>query len=257
MFSFWCCSCTTGAEVCNEAADEEIVFRGAADANPLRSIPEQGLNVAPSGSSERVDAPEAATQEPGTEMPRVAEETGVEEDEEGPFTVNFEIMWGEKLGAVFDVLDLKTLRVLNVTDDGRIKRYNNFAPRHKRILPGYYIIEVNGKSGNGPDMVKELRRSRNCRLRVARKQEFSVTLEKSGPLCLDLQFGPQKDCLVIRRIGEGAVKAYNQEAGDEEPQIKVGDRILGVNSAQAPARTLLQSIRNNTELNMKLERPQR
>lgn len=254
MPGWWYCSCSTGAEVINEAADEETVFRGVTDVDHLELFPEPGLVATPSASSERLDASEVEA-----DLPRVAEEPAEEEeqeDEEGPFVVNLDMMWGERLGAVFDVLDMKTLRVLNILEEGRLKRYNDSAPRHKRILPGYFIVDVNGKNGRAEDMVKELRRSRIVRLRIARRQEFSVTLEKSGPLCLDLQYGPEKDCLVIRRIGEGVVRTYNQEASSEEPHIKVGDRILGVNSAQAPARTLLESIRNNRELTMKFERPQ-
>merc|ERR1712083_1118241 len=93
------------------------------------------------------------------------------------------------------------------------------------------------------------------RLRVARELKFSVTLQKSGPLCLDLQFEPESDNILIRKIGEGVVKAYNQRAPNDEQQIRVGDRILGVNHEQGKARTLLETIRGSTELTMKIGRP--
>lgn len=247
---FGCCYSAAAAGSVDEEAAAEVVF-GDSPLSRRRQSREADGDLAE--STPRSKVPEA----PLEVVKTAPEEREEEESDDGTFNVTLEMTPGERLGALLDVLDMKTLRIVEVRPDGRLRRHNMTAPEKKQVKPGYFIICVNGKSGKVEEMVKELRRSRTWRLRVARKQEFTVSIEKTGNLCLDLQFEPESDCIVIRRIGDGVVKAYNQTVPEDsaDHQIKAGDRILGVNDTQAPAKTLLETIRGNRDLTMKIGRP--
>jgi len=186
-----------------------------------------------------------------------AKEEAVDDDveDEGPFDVTLEMTPGERLGALLDVLDMKTLRVVEVRRTGRLRLYNARAEEHQRVLPGYFIVGVNGIDGGAAEMVEEMRRSRVWKLQVARSHEFTVPLEKTGPLRVDLQFEQDSDCIVVRKIGDiGVLKEYNDSA-DVEHRVRPGDRILGVNDNAGPAKTLLETLRSSTDLNLKIARP--
>jgi len=180
-----------------------------------------------------------------------------EEGGDGPFSITLEMTPGERLGALLDILDMKTLRVVELRREGRLRVHNARAKgRHLRVLPGYFIVEVNGVSGSAQRMVDEMRRSKIWKLQVARNHEFVVKIEKSGPLRMDLQFEKDSDCIVIRKIGDiGVVKEYNDSTTDREQQLRPGDRILDVNDTAGPASALLETIKNSTDLNLKIGRP--
>jgi len=215
------------------------------------SIPEvlePAANVAPAKQGEEEDAmADAAGQESDNEE--------FMESADDPFNVILEMTPGERLGAMLDVLDMKTLRVVQVRAQGRLSAHNLRATVDKQVQAGQYIVSVNGKSGKSEELVEEMRRSRTWRLRFAQKKEITVSIEKSGPLCLDLQFEKESDCIVIRKIGDGVVKEFNQRVEDEEQQVKVGDRITDVNGAGGTAREMLRAIRENTTLDLTIARP--
>jgi len=184
-----------------------------------------------------------------------AEESDEEDAADGTFNVTLHMTPGERLGALLDILDMKTLRVAEVRLEGRLRIHNLRATDNRKVLAGYHIVGVNGKSGKAEAMVDEMRRSRTWRLKVARKHEFTVTLEKTGHLCLDLQFEKESDCIVIRKVGEGVVHAYNERAEDADQKVRNGDRIVNVNGVAGPAKTMLQTIKENTDLTFKIARP--
>jgi len=191
-----------------------------------------------------------------------AEAAEADEDEEepskGPFDLTLEMVPGERLGALLDVLDLKTLRVKELRREGRLRTYNARAKEHRKVLAGSFVVAVNGTSGNAEEMIEEMRRSRIWKLRVAHKEDFTVELENTGHLCLDLQFEKESDCIVIRKIGDvGLVKKYNDGLADGEPQVKVGDRIISVNEVERQAADMIEVIQGDaTELKLRISRPQ-
>jgi len=261
---FWCC-CNSVEIAREEPETSEVTL---CHALPATTAKRQLTDEERTTAGERTPTSEASRTTPKAEaeveeqVKASEEEESVEEEEEeeevgaGPFEVTLDMIPGERLGALLDVLDLKTLRVVEVRRQGRLRTYNATAKQHKKVLPGYFIVEVNGVSGKAEDMVDAMRRTRIWRMKVARSQEFTVTVEKTDHLCLDLQFEKDSDCMVIRKIGDvGVVKKYNDSLPEGEPRVKPGDRIVDVNAAAGPAKTLLETIRGNTDLTMKIARP--
>lgn len=268
---FWCC-CNSGTEIARDdhSIDSEIILRdgqlpgrstaGVEDLPTLlrrQGEPKEEEEQAKLGIRTRRGSKQAASR--AVARAQEEEQQALEEEEEAeesPFDVTLEMTPGERLGALLDILDMKTLRVVELRREGRLRIHNLRAKANKKVKPGYFIVGVNGISGSAQTMVDEMRRSRTWKLQVARNHDFMVTLEKAGPLRLDLQFEKDSDCIVIRKVGEiGVVKEYNESmSSDAEKQIKPGDRILDVNGTAGPAKVLLETIRNSTELNLKIGR---
>jgi len=292
---FWCCcNSVTAEQVEYEAATTEIIPQRRAMSTPSPFDDRPVLDEEAEAEAEAEIDQEAATYQArgGASMPRLlgatrprvasraaskplkplscveaAEEAADEEEEDedetqpprpGPFDLTLEMVPGERLGALLDVLDLKTLRVKELRSEGRLRTYNARAQAHRQVLPGDFIVAVNGTSGGAEQMVEEMRRSRTWQLRVARKEEFIVELEKTGHLCLDLQFEKESDCIVIRKIGDvGSVKKYNEGLADGEPQVRVGDRIMAVNEVASRAADMIEVIQGEaTQLQLTISRPQ-
>jgi hypothetical protein len=260
----WCCYGTAIRET--EPADEEaniimsegiVASRAGKEGQPDGE--ESPVSVGSTEPSDSTPTDGAELESPDfrlrTRSPR-GSVSAAEPPSDGPFDVRLDMRVGERLGALLDILDLKTLRVVHVREEGRLKKYNDDAPAHKRVHPGFFIVQVNGKSGDVETMVDELQRTRVWKLKVARIYHFSVTLQKTGPLCLDLHFEPEGNCVVIRRIGDGVAKEHNNNVPEGGEQIQVGDRIYSVNGEVAPASQLLAKIRSSETVTLQLGRPQ-
>jgi len=263
---FWCCyNAVDMVDTATDEAGTSEVMHGDA---PLGSA-QRGLTEGPLPEDGRQDEvptslPEvlepSAEGAPKAEDPKAEDSKAQDSDDEdagdGPFSVTLRMNPGERLGALLDVLDMKTLRVVQVRQTGRIRTHNLQAAENRKVLPGYFIVSVNGKNGGAEALVAEMRRSRTWHMKVARKQEFTIKLEKTGPLCLDLQFEKDSDCMVIRKIGDGVVKEHNQTlAADSEQRVRVYDRILSVNGQGGPAKAMVQTIRSQTQLTLHISRP--
>jgi len=268
----WCCASTVdrteeadGAEVVNQTVytdGEEACLavvtqqQGSAAEAIGRGSPAKAASTP--GSKQEVFEEAHAEEASAWAAEQTTEAAAAEQPqaEDAPFDVTLEMHPGEKLGALLDVLDMKTLRVVSVKRNGHLQRYNNRVEPNKQVLAGYYIVSVNGKSGKVDDMVEELRHSRTWKLRIARKLQFTINVEKSKPLALDLQFEPESDCILVRKVGEsGLMSEYNQRAPDGDKQVLAGDRIIDVNQATGPAKTLLETLRSNRDLSLTIARP--
>jgi len=246
---FWCCN-VTPEDVRGATASTEVSFpnldlgaaqRQRGNAQQLLSDEERAAQLSPIVEFKTEEAEEVESEE---------------EDENGLFDVTLEMTPGERLGALLDVLDLKTLRIVMIREQGRLRNHNERAKDHKKVLPGYFIMSVNGKSGKAEKMVEEMRRTRTWRLKIARSFDFNYSFQKTRHLCLDLQFEKDSDCIVVRKIGDaGVVKAQNEKAADALQRVRVGDRIIDVNDTGGPAKRMLQRIKDNDDLTLKITRP--
>jgi len=262
---FWCCSGADTSIWEDAVGDEQATVVGTDGIQASRvgkredkSGDDSPASVESVGSTEGGDAsPTEQESSPKVVVEKPEKKEVVAEPvSSGTFDVRLDMRVGERLGALLDILDLKTLRVVHVREEGRLKKHNDDAPEHKRVHPGFFIVSVNGKSGDVEVMVDELQRTRIWKLKVARIYTFSVTLPKRGPLCLDLHFEPEGNCVVIRRIGDGAVKEYNNNLPEGAELIKVGDRIYAVNNEVSTASQLLAKIRaSGEEVALQLGRP--
>lgn len=265
MLSFlWCCSNVQEDGTYEEPESSDFVQSGGilASSSKLKKDEDSPTSVgstvaedaSPTDTEESAAVPEPAVvkEEAAPRRPSVNSQFA-----SGTFDIRLEMRVGERLGALLDILDLKTLRVVHIREEGRLRKHNNENPARKQVHEGCFIVSVNGKSGDVEVMVDELQRTRIWRMTVARLYKYSAALRKTGPLCLDLHFEPEGNCVVIRRIGEGMVKAYNEDLPEGAEAIKVGDRIYSVNGQSLTATQMLNEIRDaRDELSLELGRPQ-
>jgi len=256
---FWCCN-SVQEGIYEDPENADFVESGGilASGLPLKKDEDSPTSV---GSTVSADAstegeePEADVRTAETARGRVAP-LAKSQFNSGTFDIRLDMRVGERLGALLDILDLKTLRVVHIRQEGRLRKHNNESAARKQVHEGFFIVAVNGKSGDVEVMVDELQRTRIWRMTVARLYKYSATIRKTGPLCLDLHFEPEGECVVIRRIGDGVVKAYNQNLPEGAEEIKVGDRIYSVNGRVHTATQMLNAIREARDgLCLELGRP--
>lgn len=177
------------------------------------------------------------------------------------FTVTLEKSEKHKsVGLSIDRLDTRLLQVVNVPSDGLISAYNATASADRRILPGFFILSVNSTGGDVQSMITELRFSPRLTLEIAPKLEFDVTLKKGGtPLLVDLSYQPDSACLLVKKVGDGLLKAYNEAMADRSKRVRQGDRIMEVNGLRAEgdlgASKLVEMLKASDEVTLKVTRP--
>mmetsp|Transcript_51676 Transcript_51676/g.166258 ORF Transcript_51676/g.166258 Transcript_51676/m.166258 type:complete len:253 (-) Transcript_51676:59-817(-) len=242
----WCCgTCDDdgASAVSVEAAEQPRV----AMPEPLLRSP---YSEAPQGAELVVE--DCAGGEP------VVEDAVASEEDDGRIEVLLEKTDpGQSLGFTVDCLTSRALLVNSVVQGGLLDAYNTQAPADKRCHPGTYIVGVNNKSDGVTSMIREMQSADKVTLRLAPRAEFSVdiTKEVGSLLALNLHFLPGSNSLVVTEIGNGLIKEYNERAGDSDKVIKASDRIVEVNGHSGNAATLMEALRKNRELNLKLVHP--
>eukprot|EP00405_Crypthecodinium_cohnii_P043579 CAMPEP_0206572534 /NCGR_PEP_ID=MMETSP0325_2-20121206/28311_1 /ASSEMBLY_ACC=CAM_ASM_000347 /TAXON_ID=2866 /ORGANISM="Crypthecodinium cohnii, Strain Seligo" /LENGTH=237 /DNA_ID=CAMNT_0054076773 /DNA_START=40 /DNA_END=749 /DNA_ORIENTATION=+ len=155
------------------------------------------------------------------------------------------------LGWSLDVLDPRHLVVCRIITGQKtpLEEYNNTAPEAEQIREGDYIIGVNGMFEKSDKMSEVLRSSDTFDLTLCRPEHFEAKVTKNGSsLGLDLKYGPGGSSLLLEGIRDGALKTC-------APQVKVGDRIVGVNGVTGTPYVLMQAIQDSPVLNLKFARP--
>lgn len=105
-----------------------------------------------------------------------------------------------------------------------------------------------------PDMQRELQPpSESRRVRGPKVREWKIQIEKTGSLGLDI--GKDKTSMLIGRVSDGPVKAWNESEGRDPSEVVArGDRILEVNGARGDAAEILKTLSTATSLSISLSR---
>lgn len=165
--------------------------------------------------------------------------------------------WGFKA----DFADEKTIYVCEVREGSSpVEVYNWLAPGARRIRTGDYVVAVNGVNSASvsaddtevplvADALREAMRSLTVELQVVRPHLFTCKIPRHGQnLGLDLNFSHKSNSLVIVKVYEGAVLKH-------VPQVRSGDRILGVDGVEGSPEALLKQIRaSSDEVTLRLSR---
>lgn len=157
----------------------------------------------------------------------------------------------EAIGVNFDLCDGITMYVSRLRDDSDspAQRYNQKAPAEKRLLPGDYILEVNGVSGSSMKLAEEAKRSPKLTLKVRRSVLATHTVDRQDKaLGIDILFARNSAVLCIGQVLDGMIK----ESGAD---VKHGDRIVAVNGQGAGScQDLMEEMKKAAKLELTISR---
>lgn len=178
--------------------------------------------------------------------------------EESIFEAVLERMPAELWGIRADFADDKTLHICELTMDSDcpLVRYNVSEPR-RQIKRGDYFLSVNGTSREtlhprdklSSAFQQELT-SHFIEVQVCRPCVFEVKIRKGEQdLGLKLSYSNNGISLIIVDITDGAVRTA-------APEVKQGDRIVGVDGVEGTPFELLSAIRSaKDEVRLQISRP--
>lgn len=174
------------------------------------------------------------------------------------------LTWQESeqpLGLKADFADGKVIHVCRVTGDAGtvIAKYNASVGDEKKIKVGDYLMAINGVSHStvpasakvADALLEQLTTSKSATVKVSRPNLFTCKVEKNGqPMGLELAYSNNGTSLIVAQVAaNGAVQI-------SAPEVKEGDRIVGVGDVEGNPAELLRAIRDAGETMMlKMSRP--
>jgi len=139
---------------------------------------------------------------------------------------------------------------------GPFQFYNLNAEERNRVMPGYYIVAVNGLVGDSEELLKIMERDTSLNLLIRRSVELTIAVEKRSrrePLGLAFARNATHDNLLITEVSEGPVQAWN----DAQPGLAVhaGDRVIAIGGHRGKASDLRRRMRDLERFLMTVVRP--
>jgi len=164
----------------------------------------------------------------------------------------------EHHGLQYDELDGSTIYITSIRK-GPIAAYNEDEKWSQRVVPGLFIMSVNGVDGNSKAMVAELNGATEGALDLVlrRPRQWRVAIWASSAKEFGLEFSKKKlgNALLITKVVDasktisrgGATKlrrSVTQEWNAEQPDQKIcaGDRVIAVNGYKGKAAYLYKKI---------------
>mmetsp|Transcript_120080 Transcript_120080/g.346907 ORF Transcript_120080/g.346907 Transcript_120080/m.346907 type:complete len:229 (-) Transcript_120080:105-791(-) len=156
----------------------------------------------------------------------------------------------EKIGLRLELFDLSPAHIAEVEAGGAIARYNASVPEELRICRGDYIVSVNGKSLSS-QMAATFKSptSEALELRVKRPSLSTVTASRNGRRWgMMLKYDKNGASVLVTSLdADGALSL-------DGVGIRVGDRILSVNSKSGSVEQLLAELQVSDEVELILSR---
>lgn len=139
-------------------------------------------------------------------------------------------------------------------DDGAVKKHNETAAPEVKINVGDFVFSVNGESGEKARAAL-LSKVKTLQMVLTRPMAFTISLKKAdGSVGLDLDYLTNGACLLVTQIKPGAAMEWND--ANRSVQVKVEDRIIGVNGKKGQAEFLLETIQQDrTQVELQMLRP--
>jgi hypothetical protein len=161
------------------------------------------------------------------------------------------------LGIMLDCLD-EHVGQLTATKEGTLQDYNKTALYEQQLLIGDFIIEVNGKSGDGAVVLTELQGSTNIDMLVRRGQPFRVDVRASPgagvgqSLSNTLGQALSGITLLVQEVHELFVQ-WNKD----NPQMPVmkNDRVVEVNGLRGNLSVMRDEIQKSNEFSFLIQSP--
>jgi len=152
------------------------------------------------------------------------------------------------LGIKYDLTDEKVVTVMSV-ELGAVHAYNRTTSRCLQIQPWDQIIEVNGSSGDGAELLQHAHCDNPLRMVLHRPSKKAIRLSKSeGTLGIDVMVRTASSFLLVTKVGHGAVENWNRN--NPETALKEGCRIVEMNGLSGTGEELLGALTNNDSVNI-------
>jgi len=126
---------------------------------------------------------------------------------------------------------------------GPIMAYNSAVELDQQILPGHFVVSVNGVKGSTNALQRELRKNSRLEVIIRRPEDLRVAINVDGrrSLGLGIPRRPTGNTLPITQVYAGPVQDWNAENPWQE--VRVGDRILAVNGQRGKASDLWKMLK--------------
>lgn len=146
----------------------------------------------------------------------------------------------EPLGLDLDVVGSACAMVIKVTG-GSAGTHNKSASPELQIQPGDFIMSVNGVSGDTSRMAQETNNGTKLEIVMKRPVEFIAEIDKAsqpgGQFGIGVDFIATGRSVLIKKIDNGLIASWNK--ANPEKEVKLGDRIVGVNSFRGDPEKML------------------
>jgi len=161
------------------------------------------------------------------------------------FVVELQRTPDRAFGLNFHSSDGQMLIITEVLPGALLSRWNETCLSSQVVRPWDCLYQVNGRSGFSQELVAQLKNIGRVELCFRRPWESNVTVNKNGKV-LGLLLSPTTGAgLYVQDVQAGAA----MEAG---VQIKAGDHIMAVNGQQTSAMDMIEMIKTNDLLNLKV-----
>lgn len=139
---------------------------------------------------------------------------------------------------------------------GPFQFYNLNHRETERLMPGYFITEVNGRTLDSEELVEALNKETHLDLRIRRSVEMTVAVDKKDRRAsLGLVFAAKGalNNLLIKEVMEGPVWDWN----NSHPGLAVqaGDRVVAINSHRGKVSDLRRRMKDLERFLMTVVRP--
>jgi len=146
-------------------------------------------------------------------------------------------------GMMLDDQDKLNLQVCEIYD-GVLQKYNDSAKDDMKVKVSDFIVGVNGVRGDPLEMLSQFGEAK-VTLHLRRAKSFTAIIEKQDnatSLGCEVPRPLMKNALVILKVGDGLLKAYNDNCKNEAEKIMNFDRIVSVKGETGSAEQLRSKL---------------
>jgi len=139
---------------------------------------------------------------------------------------------------------------------GPFETINKTAKACDQLMPGDFIMKVNGVEGTAQKILDELKTAKSVEMVVRRPVEICLTIDKKGAKKLVGVEFPKKApgaALLITKIAEGPFQDWN--AAHPEMEVRSGDRIVAIGPVHGKATTLQKKMNAANKFQVTIVRP--
>jgi len=161
---------------------------------------------------------------------------------ESQFTASISNPTRKNLGIDMDSQGCETLLVTSVRA-GPIMAYNSAVELEQQILPGHFVVSVNGVEGDATAMQREMQRKSRLEVVLGRPEDVRIAINVDSRRSLGIGIPRRQtgSSLAITQVRKGPVEDWNAE--NPWQKVQVGDRIVAVNGQRGKASDLARSLK--------------
>jgi len=175
---------------------------------------------------------------------------------EKEFIVELDNPKKKALGLEVETQDGKMLYV-SAVKNGLVQTFNKEAEPTKQIMPGDFIVKVNGVEGASKKLNEALKKKETSFSLVCRRaEEWRVVVDRGadkGPIGFGYVKPAVGHSIVMTDIAAGPLSAWNEE--NPEREVRPFDRILAINGKRGKPDAILKQMKATGRFTMLVARP--